>query len=179
MVLLFLYIAAANTTQETQLLLWRRILADHYTTSKKVTQGRMNSCFHVFYARFGPCHLDVTAEIKTHETKQPFLMSCCAVFVSPCDMWLHQRDRKPSGAAFCCSRPSGLCSEKIFCVPKLGVTSRSTVDLQSSVLNTSHLEEISSNLPKAFTWTTNYLIFGQRSKSSRLYVFLISAVPWR
>ncbi len=35
-------------------------------------QGRMDPCFHVIYAKFWPYHLNVTAEIETHQTRQIF-----------------------------------------------------------------------------------------------------------
>ncbi len=34
--------------------------------------GRMDPCFHVLYAKFWPYHLNVAAEIETHQTRQRF-----------------------------------------------------------------------------------------------------------
>ncbi len=35
-------------------------------------QGRMDPCFHVLYVKFWPYHLNVAAEIETHQTRQSF-----------------------------------------------------------------------------------------------------------
>ncbi len=39
---------------------------------KLLRQGRMDPCFHVIYAKFWPYHLNVAAEIETHQTRQLF-----------------------------------------------------------------------------------------------------------
>lgn len=39
----------------------------HHCQSEPLTQGRMDACFHVLYAKFRPYHLNVAAEIETPE----------------------------------------------------------------------------------------------------------------
>ncbi len=48
-------------------------------------QGRMDPCFHVFYAKFWPYHLNVAAEIETHLAIQPtFFQSTIVQFWWAC-----------------------------------------------------------------------------------------------
>ncbi len=44
----------------------------HHHQPEPLRQGRMDPCFHVLYAKFWPYHLNVAAEIKTHQTRQRF-----------------------------------------------------------------------------------------------------------
>ncbi len=55
----------------------------HHHQPEPLRQGRMNPCFHVLYAKVWPNHLNVAAEIKTHQTRQ-FWWSCvnCILFLS-------------------------------------------------------------------------------------------------
>ncbi len=44
----------------------------HQHQPEPLRQGRMDPCFHVLYAKFWPYHLNVAAEIETHQTSQCF-----------------------------------------------------------------------------------------------------------
>ncbi len=44
----------------------------HHHQSEPLRQGRMDPCFHVIYAKFWPYHLNVAAEIETHQTRHHF-----------------------------------------------------------------------------------------------------------
>ncbi len=44
----------------------------HHHQPEPWRQGRMDPCFHVLYAKFGPYHLNVAGEIETHQTRQRF-----------------------------------------------------------------------------------------------------------
>ncbi len=44
----------------------------HPHQPEPLRQGRMDPCFHVLYAKFWPYHLNVAAEIETHQTRQRF-----------------------------------------------------------------------------------------------------------
>ncbi len=44
----------------------------HHHQPEPLRQGRIDPCFHVLYAKFWPYHLNVTAEIETHQTRQRF-----------------------------------------------------------------------------------------------------------
>ncbi len=44
----------------------------HQYQPEPLRRGRMDPCFHVRYAKFWPYHLNVTAEIETHQTRQRF-----------------------------------------------------------------------------------------------------------
>ncbi len=44
----------------------------HHHQPEPLRQGRINPCFHVLYAKFWPFHLNVAAEIETHQTRQHF-----------------------------------------------------------------------------------------------------------
>ncbi len=49
-------------------------------------QGRMDPCFLVLYAKFWPYHLNVGAEIETHQTRQHFSIFYCPILVSLCEL---------------------------------------------------------------------------------------------
>ncbi len=44
----------------------------HHQQPEPLRQGRIDQCFHVLYTKFGPYHLNVAAEIETHQTRQRF-----------------------------------------------------------------------------------------------------------
>ncbi len=44
----------------------------------------MDPCFHVLYAKFWPYHLNVAAEIETHQTRQRFFQSSIVQFWWTC-----------------------------------------------------------------------------------------------
>ncbi len=44
----------------------------HNHQPEPLREGRMEQCFHVLYAKFWPYHLNVAAEIETHQTMQRF-----------------------------------------------------------------------------------------------------------
>ncbi len=44
----------------------------HHHQLEPLRRGRMDPCFHVLYAKFWPCHLNVAAEIETLQTRQHF-----------------------------------------------------------------------------------------------------------
>ncbi len=47
----------------------------------------MDPCFHVLYTKFWPFHLNVAAEIETHQTRQLFLIFYCPTLVSLCELY--------------------------------------------------------------------------------------------
>ncbi len=49
-------------------------------------QGRMDPCFHVLYTKFWPYHLNIAAEIETHQTMQCFSNLLLSNFVEP--VWI-------------------------------------------------------------------------------------------
>ncbi len=49
---------------------WCIILQE--VASEDTRQGRMDPCFHVLYVKFWPYHLNVAAEIETHQIRQRF-----------------------------------------------------------------------------------------------------------
>ncbi len=44
----------------------------HQHQPEPLIQGRMDPCFHVLYVKFWPYHLNIAAEIETHQTRQRF-----------------------------------------------------------------------------------------------------------
>ncbi len=44
-------------------------------------------CFHVLYTKLWPKHLNVAAEIKTPQTGNVFIIFCCPVLVSLCELY--------------------------------------------------------------------------------------------
>ncbi len=59
----------------------------HHHQPEPLRQGRMDPCFHVLYAKFWPCHLNVAAEIETQHTRQCFSNLLLSNFVSLCEMY--------------------------------------------------------------------------------------------
>ncbi len=55
----------------------------HHHESEPLRQGRMDPCFHVLYATFWPYHLNVAAEIETHQTRQCFYNLLLSNFGEP------------------------------------------------------------------------------------------------
>ncbi len=64
----------------------------HHHQPELLRQGRMDPCFHVLYAKFWPYHLNVAAEIETHQTRQRFSNLLLSNFGEP--------------LVFCCCSPS-------------------------------------------------------------------------
>ncbi len=56
----------------------------HHHQLELLRQGRMDPCFHVLYAKFWPYHLNVAAEIETHQTSNVFPIFFCPILVSLC-----------------------------------------------------------------------------------------------
>ncbi len=84
--------------------------SQHHQQPEPLRQGRMDPCFHVLYAKFWPYHLNVAAEIKTHQTWQRFSNLLLSNFGDPvwivafisCS-WLTEA---APGVVFCCCSPS-------------------------------------------------------------------------
>ncbi len=55
----------------------------HHHQPEPLRQGRINPCFHVLYAKFWPFHLNVAAEIETHQTRQHFYNLLLSNFGEP------------------------------------------------------------------------------------------------
>ncbi len=58
----------------------------HHHQPEPLRQGRMDPCFHVLYAKFWPYHLNVAAEIETHQTRQHFSNLLLSNFGEP--VWI-------------------------------------------------------------------------------------------
>ncbi len=59
----------------------------HQHQPEPLRQGRMDPCFYILYDKFWPYHLNVTAEIKTHQTRQRFPIFYCPILVSRCKLY--------------------------------------------------------------------------------------------
>ncbi len=73
-------------------------LLHHHHQPEPLRQGRMDPCFHVLYAKFWSYHLNVAAEIKTHQTRQRFSIFYCPILVSLCELYfpvLSWQERHP------------------------------------------------------------------------------------
>ncbi len=69
-------------------------------------QGRMDPCFHVLYAKFWPCHLNVAAEIETHHRRQRFSNLVLSNFWWACANCSLSFLFLAPGVVFCCCSPS-------------------------------------------------------------------------
>ncbi len=85
-------------------------LHHHLQQPEPLRQGRMDPSFHVLYTKFWPHHLNVTAEIETHQTRQRFSNLLSSNFVEPVRIvasvscsWL---TGAAPGVVFCCWSPS-------------------------------------------------------------------------
>ncbi len=82
----------------------------HHHQPEPLRQGRMDPCFHVLYAKFCPYHLNVAAEIETHQTRQRFSNLLLSNFGEPVRIIASISCFKLTGAApgvvFCCCSPS-------------------------------------------------------------------------
>ncbi len=58
----------------------------HHHQPEPLRQGRMDPCFNVLYAKFWPYHLNVAAEIETHQTRQRFSNLLLSNFGEP--VWI-------------------------------------------------------------------------------------------
>ncbi len=78
----------------------------HHHQPEPLRQGRMDPCFHVLYSKFWPYHLNVAAEIETHQTRQRFSNLLLSNFGEPvlnCILdFLFLADRSGTGVVFCC-----------------------------------------------------------------------------
>ncbi len=68
-------------------------------------QGKMDPCFHVLYAKFWPYHLNVAAEIETHQTRKHFSNLLLSNFGE--SVWIV--------ASVCCSYLTGAAPSVVFC----------------------------------------------------------------
>ncbi len=86
-------------------------------------------CFHVLYTKFWRYHLNVAAEVETHQTRQRFSNLLLSSFGDP--VWIvssvccsYLTGAAP-GVVFCCWSPSVsgfdmcVCSEMVLCIPWL------------------------------------------------------------
>ncbi len=82
----------------------------HHHQPELLKQGRMDACFHVLYAKFCPYHLNVAAEIETHQTRQRFSNLLLLNFGEPVWIVVSVSCSYLTGAApgvvFCCWSPS-------------------------------------------------------------------------
>ncbi len=82
----------------------------HHHQPEPLRQGRMDSCFHVLYAKFWPYHLNVAAEIKTHQIRQRFYNLLLSSFGDP--VWIVDSvscsylTLAVPGVVFCCCSSS-------------------------------------------------------------------------
>ncbi len=77
----------------------------HHQQPEPLRQGRMDPCFRVLYAKFWPYHLNVAAEIETHQTRQCFYNLLLSSFVDP--VWIV--------SSVCCSYLTGAAPGVVFC----------------------------------------------------------------
>ncbi len=101
----------------------------HHQQPEPLRQGRMDPCFLVLYAKFWPYHLNVAAEIETHQTRQR--CSNLLLFNLGEPVWIvssvscsYLTGAAPS-VVFCCCSPSAhlvrrvVRSEMVFCIHRL------------------------------------------------------------
>ncbi len=79
----------------------------HHHQSEPLRQGRIDPCFHVLYAKFWHYHLNVAAEIETHQTRQRFSNLLLSNFGEPLQIVACSllTGAAPS-VVFCCCNPS-------------------------------------------------------------------------
>ncbi len=77
----------------------------HHQQPEPLRRYRMDPCFHVLYAKFWPYHLNVAAEIKTHQTRQRFSNLLLSNFGDP--VWIV--------ASVSCSYLTGAAPGVVFC----------------------------------------------------------------
>ncbi len=58
----------------------------HHHQPEPLRQGRLDPCFHFLYAKFWPYHLNIAAEIETHQNRQRFSIFYCPILVSLCEL---------------------------------------------------------------------------------------------
>ncbi len=82
----------------------------HHHQPEPLRQDRMDPCFQVLYAKFWPYHLNVAAEIETHQTRQRFYNLLLSSFGE--SVWIvvsvscsYLTGATP-GVVFCCCSPS-------------------------------------------------------------------------
>ncbi len=85
-------------------------LHHHQHQPELLRQGRMDPYFHVLYTKFWPYHLNVAAEIETHQTRQRFSNLLLSNFGELVRIVASVSCSELTGAApgvvFCCCRPS-------------------------------------------------------------------------
>ncbi len=59
----------------------------HHHQPEPLRQCGMDPCFHVLYTKFWPYHLNVAAEIETHQTRQRFPIFYCPILESLCKLY--------------------------------------------------------------------------------------------
>ncbi len=101
----------------------------HHHQPDPLRQGRIDPCFHVLYAKFWPYHLNVAAEIETHQTRQRFSNLLFFQFWEACAncilRFLFLADRSGTRCGLLLLEP--ICfrvrrvvrSEMVFCIPWL------------------------------------------------------------
>ncbi len=144
----------------------------HHNQPEPLRQGRMDPCFHVLYAKFWPYHLNVAAEVETHQTRQRFSIFYCPIMVSLCELYppcavLSWQERHPvwSSAAgahllqgsMCCVFRDGVLQILVITSGYLSYCCLSIISNQSA-----H-SPLTSDINKAFSSTqlplTGYFLF--------------------
>ncbi len=141
----------------------------HHHQPEPLRQGRIDPCFHVLYTKFWP-HLNVAAEIETHQTRQRFSNLILSNSVDP--VWIvssvscsYLTGAAP-GVVFCCWSPSAsgfdvLCVQR-WCSAYLGCNEW-LFELLSIISIQSVSRSLTYDINKAFSSTqlplTGYFLF--------------------
>ncbi len=157
----------------------------HHHHPEPLRQGRMDPCFHVLYAKFWPYHLNVVADIETHQTRQRFFQSSIVQFWWACVncslRFLFLADRSGTRCGLLLLEP--ICfrvrrvvrSEMVFCIPWLWWVVIWVTQLYrclSMISNQSAHSPLTSDINKAFLSTQlpltgNFLFYGPFSVNPR------------
>ncbi len=91
----------------------RKYPPHHYTTTS-LNRWVKDPCFHVLYVKFWPYHLNVAAEIKTHQTRQRFSNLLLSNFGEPVRIVASVSDRSSTRCglllqgSMCCAFRDGI-----------------------------------------------------------------------
>ncbi len=144
----------------------------HHQQPEPLRRDRTDPCFHILYAKFWSYHLNIAAEIKTHQTRQSFFNLLLSGFGE--SVWIvssvscsYLTGAAP-GVVFCCWSPSAsgfdvLCVQR--CILQILVVTSGYLSYccLSIISNQSVHSPLTSDINKAFSSTqlplTGYFLF--------------------
>ncbi len=130
---------------------------NHHQQPEPLRQDRMDPRFHILYVKFWPYHLNITAKIETHQTRQCFYNLLLSNFGDP--VWIvssvccsYLTGAAP-GVVFCCCSPSAsgfnvLCCafRDVFCLPWLVINGYLSYCCLSIISNQSAHSPLTSDI---------------------------------